>query len=146
MGTYLIHVDLLLVLFLLLQKLLMLLLDDQLGQSALRKRSWLGSIQWPVARQFVGSSYTRWAPFFCCQRRLGMKRNRSYKTMTFHSSVKKNKLLVLIEEKSLSKKRAVCCRTLHQCWCTGMCTTRLAMIGNSAAAKECDEVIIFSLL
>lgn len=45
---YLIDVDLLLVLFPFLQKVLMLLLDDQLGQRVLRQRGRLGSVQGPV--------------------------------------------------------------------------------------------------
>ena len=49
---YLIDVDLLLVLFLLLQEVLVLLLDDKLGQGALGKRRRLGPVQRPVLGQF----------------------------------------------------------------------------------------------
>lgn len=45
---YLIYVDLLLVLFLFLQEMLVLLLNDQLGQSVLRQRRRLGSVQGSV--------------------------------------------------------------------------------------------------
>lgn len=48
MGMYLVDVDLLLVLFPLLQKVLVLLLDDQLGQRVLWQRGRLGSVQGPV--------------------------------------------------------------------------------------------------
>lgn len=48
-GAYFVHVDLLLVLLLLLQELLVLLLNDQLSQCALRQRCRLGPIQGPVA-------------------------------------------------------------------------------------------------
>lgn len=53
---------------------------------------------------------------------------------------------ILIGEKALGEKRGVFCRTLHQHWCSGMCTTCLTALGSSAAAKECDEVIIFSVI
>lgn len=46
--TYLVDVDLLLVLFPLLQEVLVLLLDDQLGQRVLRQRGRLGPVQGPV--------------------------------------------------------------------------------------------------
>lgn len=45
---YLVNVDLLLVLFPFLQKVLVLLLDDQLGQRVLRQRGGLGPVQGPV--------------------------------------------------------------------------------------------------
>ena len=45
---YLIYMDLLLVLFLFLQEVLVLLLDDELGQSVLRQWSRLGPVQGPV--------------------------------------------------------------------------------------------------
>lgn len=48
MVMYLVDVDLLLVLFPLLQKVLVLLLDDQLGQRVLWQRGGLGSVQGPV--------------------------------------------------------------------------------------------------
>lgn len=48
LGAYFVHVDLLLVSLLLLQELLVLLLNDQLSQRALRQRSRLGSIQGSV--------------------------------------------------------------------------------------------------
>lgn len=48
LGAYFIHVDLLLVLLLLLQELLVLLLNDQLSQGALRQWCRLGSIQGSV--------------------------------------------------------------------------------------------------
>ena len=47
-AQYLIYVDLLLVLFLLLQEVLVLLLDDKLGQCVLGQWSGLGSVQGPV--------------------------------------------------------------------------------------------------
>lgn len=48
MVMYLVDVDLLLVLFPFLQKVLMLLLDDQLGQRVLRQRGRLGPVQGSV--------------------------------------------------------------------------------------------------
>lgn len=47
-ALYLIYVDLLLILFLFLQEVLVLLLDDKLGQRVLRQRRRLGSVQGSV--------------------------------------------------------------------------------------------------
>lgn len=48
MAQYLVDVDLLLVLFLFLQEVLVLLLNDQLGQCVLWERRRLGPVQGPV--------------------------------------------------------------------------------------------------